>query len=224
MINNQNSNDLDCNPFGLMMNRKDVYPPNTFSAIKKNSDFFDFQKQIESNVFTTLGFEEQLFLANQYKNTQASSRSNLFFIGYGNNSTDSFLWQYFWLQKIHKNKNIVGIYIDFVLDRKINQYCQTQQTLHALQLDANIDANLKNLFDQYNNSSLDVLYMELSSIDLPSIGQYLNVFIPLLTSNSLLVIKSDSDLDRGIKDTIHCLDELTNKTLNQCDTLYCIHF
>ena len=90
MINNQNSNDLDCNPFGLMMNRKDVYPPNTFSAIKKNSDFFDFQKQIESNVFTTLGFEEQLFLANQYKNTQASSRSNLFFIGYGNNSTDSF--------------------------------------------------------------------------------------------------------------------------------------
>ena len=223
MINNQNSNDLDCNPFGLIMNGKDVYSPSAFRSIKKNSDFTDFQKQIESDIFTTLGFEEQLFLSDQYKNSKGPSSSNLLFICYGNNSTDSFLWQYFWLQKIHGNKNVVGIYIDFVLDSKINQFCQTQQTLHALQLDANIDANLKNLFDQYNNSTVDVLYMEPSSIDLPSIGQYLNVFIPLLKSNSLLVIKSDSDLDQGIKDTIHRLDELTNKTLNQCDTLYCIH-
>jgi hypothetical protein len=223
MINNQNSDGLDCNPFGLIMNGKDVYSPSAFSAIKKNSDFTDFQKQIESDIFATLSFEEQLFLADQYKNSKAPSSSNLLFICFGNNSTDSFLWQYLWLQKVHKNKNVVGIYIDFVLDSKINQFCQTQQTLHALQLDANIDANLKNLFDQYNNSTVDVLYMEPSSIDLPSIGQYLNVFIPLLKSNSLLVIKSDSDLDQGIKDTIHRLDELTNKTLNQCDTLYCIH-
>ena len=105
----------------------------------------------------------------------------------------------FWLQKIHKNKNVVGIYIDFVLDRKINQLCQIHQTLHALQLDANIDANLKTLFDQYNNSTIDVLYMEPSSIDLSSIGQYLNVFIPLLTSNSLLTIKSNNNLIRVSK-------------------------
>ena len=74
------------------MNGKDVYSPNELDAIKKNSDFIDFQKQIESNIFTTLSFEEQLFLSDQYKNTQAYSRSNLLFICYGNNSTDSFLW------------------------------------------------------------------------------------------------------------------------------------
>ena len=180
---------LQLDPFGKYIYQDQAMESHDMTAIsEQHPTLYHFNSATLTSIFPDLTFQEKVMLFDCYQSLNQSSDS-LAFVGYGNHSASTFLWQLELIRNIFPNKSVIGIYIDFVLESSIESLGNTDSTIYSLHIDDQLAANFTSIFNAHQLTHINALFMEPSLADHSIFEHYIQWFQPYFHPSTPLIIR-----------------------------------